>query len=103
MATQSYEDMANCLFEGNWQKLSVRLQTFLIPMIENAQRPIYYHGFGVAVLNLETFMRVRMLHPAWQMQSFDLFNSIPSYSYSEPLSHIIWHLRVLRNNSNVMK
>ena len=27
-------------------------------MIARAQHPLYYHGFGMAVLNLETYMKV---------------------------------------------
>lgn len=58
LATTSFEEMANCTYESNWQQLRVDLQTYLILMIGNMQRPIYYHGFGVAVLNLETFCKV---------------------------------------------
>lgn len=58
MATQSYEDMITCLYDSNWHELPVPLQKFLILMIGNAQRPVYYHGFGVAILNMETFSKV---------------------------------------------
>lgn len=30
-------------------------------MIENGQQPLHYHGFGVVVLNLETFSKVRTI------------------------------------------
>lgn len=62
MATESFEKMADSLFESNWGDLPVDLQKFYILMIGNAQKPMFYHGFKVAVLNLETFMKVSALH-----------------------------------------
>lgn len=61
MATESFEKMANSFYESNWTKLSVESQAYFLVMITNAQRPIHYHGFGMAVLNLETFCKVRQL------------------------------------------
>lgn len=51
--------MADCLYECNWLELSPELQKYLVIVIRNIQKPIYYHGFGVAVLNLVTFNAVR--------------------------------------------
>lgn len=59
MATESYATIADSLYECNWYELSPKLQKYLTIMITNAQGPMFYHGFGVAVLNLETFNRVR--------------------------------------------
>lgn len=58
MATESYTRMFDCLYECNWLDLSREHQKYFIIMIENTQRPLYYHGFGIAVLNLETFTKV---------------------------------------------
>lgn len=58
MASNSFEKMINLLFECNWSILPVDLQKYLIIMIANAQRPIFYHGFHVIILNLETFGNV---------------------------------------------
>lgn len=58
LATESFETMADCLYETNWLDLPVNLQKYFIVMIGNAQIPIHYHGFGVALLNLETFLKV---------------------------------------------
>lgn len=58
IATESFEKMSYDLYEANWQRLSIDLQKYIMFMIENAQRPLYYHGFGVAVLNLKTFTSV---------------------------------------------
>lgn len=58
MATESYERMAMCLYESNWIEQPIHLQKYFILMIGNMQRPLYYHGFGIAVLNLKTFTTV---------------------------------------------
>lgn len=58
IATESYEKMADCLFESNWLELPVQLQKYFILMIGNSHRSLYYHGFGLAVLRLETFASV---------------------------------------------
>lgn len=58
ITTDSYEKMAERLFESNWQRLSIDLQKYFILMIANMQRPIRYHGGGVIALNLETFGNV---------------------------------------------
>lgn len=58
LANESYEDMIDCLYQSNWHELPIPLQKFLILMIGNAQRPVNYHGFGVAILNMETFITV---------------------------------------------
>lgn len=60
MATDSFRDMANCLYRSNWQNLPIHLQKYIILMIGNAQRPLYYHGFGVVILDLETFTKVNL-------------------------------------------
>lgn len=58
LATESYEDMVDTLYESKWHELPIPLQKYYILMIGNAQRPVYYHGFGVAILNMETFTSV---------------------------------------------
>lgn len=60
MATDSFKEMSICLYKTNWQNLPIDLQKFVVLMIGNAQRPLYYHGFGVAILDLETFTKVRI-------------------------------------------
>lgn len=59
LATESYSGMATSLFESNWQLLSLKMRKYVILMIGNAQRPLYYHGFQLAVLDLETFLKVK--------------------------------------------
>lgn len=60
MATQSYVEMSNGLNKCNWYMMNVDLQRYFILMIANAQRPMYYHGFKIFILNSETFLDVRI-------------------------------------------
>lgn len=57
-ATESYEEMSNGLYNSKWSELSVDLQKYFVVMIANAQRPLYYDGFGIAVLDLQTFAKL---------------------------------------------
>lgn len=59
MATESFEEISNSLYESIWQALDVKLQKYFIVIIGNMQIPIYYHGFGVIILNLDTFSKFR--------------------------------------------
>lgn len=58
-STESHEEMSECFYECNWLELPFELQKYFVVMIANAQRPMYYHGFDVAILNLETFSKAR--------------------------------------------
>lgn len=60
MSIQSYVQMANGLNNCIWYKMPVNLQKYFILMIANAQRPVYYHGFKLIVLSLETFLDVNI-------------------------------------------
>lgn len=60
MATESYKKISECLYDCNWHDLSPQHQKYFVIMIQNAQQPIHYNGFGIAVLNLETFTTVRI-------------------------------------------
>lgn len=64
MATESCIEMADLLFESNWQCLPIQMQKYFILMINNVQKPLYYNGYGIIILNLETFTKVRLsVHP----------------------------------------
>lgn len=58
ITTDCYANMADRLFEIDWQQLPIGIQKYFIVMIGNMQRPLYYHGFEFIVLNLETFQKV---------------------------------------------
>lgn len=59
MANNSFRRMPDDLYEFDWKDLPIQLQKYIILMLGNMQQPLYYHGFGVANLNLETFGKVR--------------------------------------------
>lgn len=59
LATESYQKMADCLYDdNNWWLLPIELQKYFLLMNNNMQKLLFYHGFDVAVLNLETFSQV---------------------------------------------
>lgn len=58
LASENYFKMSDCLYDFDWKRLPVNLQKYFILMIQNTQKPIYYHGFGVCILNLEMFTKV---------------------------------------------
>lgn len=58
VATESYEQISDCMFQANWVTLPVKYQKYFILMIGNSHRPFYFHGFKFAILNLETFTKV---------------------------------------------
>lgn len=59
MASESYEKLTNCLYESNWIDLSTQLQKSFLILITNTQIPLFYHGFGMVDLNLQTFSKVK--------------------------------------------
>lgn len=61
-ASRSFEKMSDCLYEMDWHKLPNHLQKYIILIIQNGQKPIYYHGMGIVVLNLETFTKVSIMY-----------------------------------------
>lgn len=58
VATDSFGLMAYALYECNWYELPLNLQKYFILMIQNAQKPIFYTGSGLAILDMETFTKV---------------------------------------------
>ncbi|XP_055309884.1 odorant receptor 82a-like [Sitodiplosis mosellana] len=58
VANESFSEMNDCLYESNWHNLPLDLQKWLPLLIKNTQKPIFYHGFGVAVLQLETLQKL---------------------------------------------
>lgn len=61
MTTENFAKMSDCVyFDMKWHKLSVKLQTHIVLMIQNMQKPIFYHGFDVAIMDLNTFLRVSL-------------------------------------------
>lgn len=60
LASDSFEKMTDHLYESNWPEYPVQLQKYFILLIANTQMPLYYHGSGIAILNLNTFLKVNV-------------------------------------------
>lgn len=58
LATQSFQQMSDCVYNSNWQQFDIDLKKWMIFMIKNAQKPLHFHGYGMLILNLETFTQV---------------------------------------------
>lgn len=58
LATECFEMISDCIYEMEWYAQPNELQKYFILMIVNMQKPIYYHGFDVAKLELRTFITV---------------------------------------------
>lgn len=60
LATGSFENMSECLYyDLNWLNLPTNVQKYVVVMIAKMQKPVYYHGFEFAVLDLRTFIQVK--------------------------------------------
>lgn len=59
MATESYEMMSDCVYDMNWYEQPNKLQKYFILMLANMQKSIYYHGFEMAKLDMNTFVKVK--------------------------------------------
>lgn len=58
LATSSFEDMIDSLYASEWENLPMDLQQSFIILLANVQRELFYSGFGVPNLNLDTFTNV---------------------------------------------
>lgn len=67
-ATDNYAAFADCIYSCQWPMLPIKLQRFFQLMIGNAQSCLYYDGFGVVVLDLETFTSVRSIYSPYFQQ-----------------------------------
>lgn len=65
LANASYAKMPNRIFYMKWFELPNKLQRYYILMIKNMQIPLYYRGFGVIHLDLETFTKVSVNPFQW--------------------------------------
>lgn len=60
MVTEQFAQMPNHLFQSRWYILPVDVQKYFILMLTNTQQPVFFDGFGMFVLNLETFSAVQI-------------------------------------------
>lgn len=58
LAHESYMNLSDCFYNSKWPHLAPDLQKIFVVLIAIAQRPLFYHGFGIIHLNLNSFNRV---------------------------------------------
>lgn len=59
MTTENFAKMPDYIyFELKWDRLPGKLRTYIPLMIQNMQKPVFYHGFDVVVMDLNTFLQV---------------------------------------------
>lgn len=93
LATDSFEQMEDLLYESNWYELPVGLQKHVIIMIGNMQRPICYHGFGKINLDLDTLCNARH----FIQNFFNLNFQMISFTVAPSSSYLLHHVQ---NRSN---
>lgn len=60
--TEYYLSFADLLYKLKWYELPINLQTYICFMIQMAHKPLYYHGFNIAYLNLAKFTTVNEIY-----------------------------------------
>lgn len=60
LSTESFLRVPAWLYSSGWNDLTNTQQKFYIMMIANSQRPLLFHGFGLANLTLETYSKVSL-------------------------------------------
>lgn len=58
LVTNRFDQLPCELFKSQWCELPIGLQKYFILLLANTQKPLFFHGFKVYVLNLETFTSV---------------------------------------------
>lgn len=87
LSTESFEQMSDYLYyDLNWFEMPFKLQKYLVIMISNMQKPIYYHGFEIAQLSLRTFIQVRIFFLHIYKLDFIVMINVPFFSSSERFS-----------------
>ena len=61
MATESFLNMSECLYDLNWPDLPLEYKKYIILMMTNMNRDLFYHGFNIVFLDSITYIRVSVL------------------------------------------
>lgn len=79
-------------------------------MIGNAQRPLFFHGLGIFVLNLETFARVSLIwwwkkkkefkFEDWNESNYDSLSDNDAQSHDNEMK--LWKLTVWRDETECL-
>lgn len=102
LTTERFGQMADCLFESNWPKLPINLQKNIRIIIQNAQRPLYYHGLQIVTLNLESFVKVLFSSLTCNLYQIGLSLAIffCDFRWWEWLHRFIWFLKLSHKHMN---
>lgn len=58
MATVELEAYADHIYNTQWYRKRLNIQKSYIVIIQYTQRPVFYHGFDIIDLNMETFSKL---------------------------------------------
>lgn len=58
LVTDKYEQFSEHLYEVEWFTLPPGMQKYFILMLANTQKPLFFDGLGIYVLDLEAFATV---------------------------------------------
>lgn len=92
IGSESYERMPQYLFESDWMEHPVKMQKYVLLMIGNAQIPLYYNGFGISNLNLETFTTVNEMKFGYKSTG-DIIKSLVLISVDPSSSHFLYDVQ----------
>lgn len=87
VTSESFAQMCDSIYYLNWPHLPIELQKLIILMIAHMQQSIFYHGFGIVQLDLNTFVRVskRELYSKVEFNlisaQFQLLRTVVSYYF----------------------
>lgn len=96
LATESHAKIADCLYKTNWQNLPIDSQKYFILMIANMQKPLHYHGFKIAVLDLETFTNVRNLQSCQKLLGSCFVFLLWSFNFSRFLKTVFTYYMMFK-------
>lgn len=69
-------EMSDCVYHLEWYMMPPKRQKIVILMIAGLQKPVYYHGAGIVILELNMFVRVSIVGFLIHMHLNQLFTII---------------------------
>lgn len=89
-ANETHMEISDCFFQTEWFYLPNYLQKYFVIIIANAQRPLYYHGFGVANINLNTFIQVLEIELKFLFSNTNHSKIISNYADAEKCNELLY-------------
>lgn len=100
-ASENFSKISDCLYETDWQRLPVKLQKYFIIMITNTQKLVFYHGFGMVYLNLETFCKVCNILLVHFIRI--ILRNLSFYRWFRQFSRTTWYSKLLQKRLGLHK